>query len=98
VPAHGRAVVAGKLDEVEVVVDRDRAGQVGEEDQARLERPDQQRLALAVVGRDLTPELLDAGPDLPCGQVDLADALVSLGRYEASSRRYRCARRSMSRL
>jgi hypothetical protein len=78
-------------------MDRDRTGQVGEEREARLERPDEERLAVAIVRCDLPAELRDAGGDLPRGQVDLADRVVS-SRYEASSRRYRWARRSTSRL
>ena len=89
--------VARELDEVEMVVDGDRARQVGDEEEAPLERPDQQRLPSAVVGGDLLPELRDARADLLRGQVDLADPVVDAG-YEASSRRYRSARRSMSRL
>jgi len=97
VAAHRGAPVARELDEVQVVVDRDRAREVGDEQQAGLERPDDQRLALTVVGLDLAPELGYAGADLLRGQIDVADALVDRG-YEASSRRYRSARRSMSRL
>jgi hypothetical protein len=98
VAAHGRARVAGKLDEVEVVVNWNRAGEVGDEEQARLQRPDEQRLRAAVVGSDLQAEIRDAGADLIRGQVDVAETLVRRGDYEASSRRYRWARRSMSRL
>jgi hypothetical protein len=95
--AHGRARVAGQLDEVEMVMDPDRARQVGEEEQARLERPDEERLTPGVVRCDLAAELGDARADLLRGQVDVPDAIL-LRDYEASSRRYRCARRSMSRL
>jgi hypothetical protein len=95
--------VAGQLDEVDVVQDRDRACQVGEEDEARLQGGDQNRLSAVVVGRDLGAQLSDAERDLVGGEVDLADArVVAAGRpeirQEASFRPYRCPRRSMSRL
>jgi hypothetical protein len=92
----GVGAVARKLDEVERVEDRDRPRQVGDEDEARLERGDEQRLAALVVVRDLTAELPDARRELLAPEVNLPDR----GRqgYDASSRRYRCARRSMSRL
>jgi hypothetical protein len=67
--------VRNELDEIERVWDCDRARQVGEEDDARLQRRDQQRLAAVVVANDLAAELADAGADfLPC-EVDLADAV-----------------------
>jgi hypothetical protein len=98
--------VAGKLDEVDVVEDRDRARQVGEEDEARLQRCDEERLPALVVGGDLGTQLGDAGCDLLGGEVDLADARIAFDvrtgwlqiRQEASFRLYRCPRRSMSRL
>jgi hypothetical protein len=88
--------VARELDEVEPVRDPDRAGEVGEEDDARLQRRDEQRLAAVVVPRDLVSELPDACSQLPAREVDLPDRRRS--SYDASSRRYRCARRSTSRL
>ena len=77
-PDRGRAAglgrrVAGELDEVDVVQDRQRARQVGEEDEARLQRPDEQRLPALVVVGDLRAELGDACRDLIRGEVDLAD-------------------------
>ena len=75
----GRAV-AGELDEVERVRDRDRAREVGDERDARLERADEQRLAAGVVARDLGAELPHAGRDLARVEVDLADALVEAPR------------------
>jgi hypothetical protein len=95
VPAHDTARVSSELDEVEAVQDRQRAREVGEEDDARLQRSYEQRLASGVVGGDLGAELADADAQLGGGEVDLADALVGI---QASSRRYRCARRSTSRL
>jgi hypothetical protein len=90
----GAAAVARELDEVEAVQDRQRAGQVGEEDERRLQRADQQRLAAVVVVGDLGAELGDAGRELLGGEVDLADQEVQ----DARSRLKRCASRSMSRL
>ena len=58
----GAGRVARELDEVEAVVDPDRARQVGDEDDARLERRDEQRLAPFVVAGDLAAELADARP------------------------------------
>jgi hypothetical protein len=88
--------VAGELDEVDAVGDRDCAAEVGEEDEARLQQADEDRFAADVVGRDLTAELADARRDLLRRQVDGTDSLVQL--YDARSRWYRSARRSMSRL
>jgi hypothetical protein len=92
----GVGAVTRELDEVERVGDRDRPREVGDEDDARLERRDEQRLTALVVVGDLAAELADARGKLLAREVDLPDR----GRqgYDASSRRYRCARRSMSRL
>jgi hypothetical protein len=98
--------VAGKLDEVDVVEDRDRTRQVGEEDEARLQGRDEERLPALIVGGDLGAQLGDAGCDLLGREVDLADARIAFDvrtgwlrtRQEASFRPYRCPRRSMSRL
>jgi hypothetical protein len=62
------------------VHDRERARQVGEEDEARLQTADQDRLAARVVLADLLAELLDARTDLVGGEVDLADPSVEIGR------------------
>jgi hypothetical protein len=67
--------VAGQLEEVDRVRDRDRTREVGDEDEARLERGDEQRLAIGVVARDLTAELADARRELLSRQVDLADVV-----------------------
>jgi hypothetical protein len=53
VAAHLRAAVAGELDEVQVVRPGDGARQVGEEDEARLERADEEGLPAGVVAVDL---------------------------------------------
>jgi hypothetical protein len=76
VAAHLGAPVAGELDEVEPVEDRDGAGQVGEEDEARLQRADEDRLEARVVAADLGAELPDAGGERLGGEVDLPDPRV----------------------
>ena len=92
----GAGRVARELDEVETVVDRQCAGQVRDEDDARLERRDEERLPPFVVTRDLAPELTDTRPKLLAREVDLPEPRPR--SYDASSRWYRSARRSMSRL
>jgi len=92
------AAVAGQLDEVELVGDRDCARQVGNEDRARLERRDQDRVLAGVVARDLGAELANSLGDLGGREVDLADPRVGRGGQLASVSLYRWARRSMSRL
>src|SRR5712691_123908 len=99
VTAHLRAAVTGELDEVERVWDRDRPREIGDEDEARLQRADEDRLAAVVVARDLGAELVHARAELVSRQVDLADPRVR-GEisYEARSR-WKCwASRSRSRL
>jgi hypothetical protein len=58
----GAGRVARELDEIEAVVDRQCAGQVRDEDDARLERRDEQWLPPFVVTGDLAPELADTRP------------------------------------
>jgi hypothetical protein len=58
----GAGRVACELDEVEAVMDRQRAGQIRDEDNARLEGRDEQRLPPFVVTGDLAPELADPRP------------------------------------
>jgi hypothetical protein len=70
------AVVARQLDEVDLVLDRDRAREVGEEDEARLQQRDEQQVAVLVVARDLRAQLLDAAAQLVGAEEDLADARV----------------------
>jgi hypothetical protein len=96
VPAGRGSVVAGELDEVQLVDDRDRPGEVGDEDEARLQQPDQEKVAAGVVLRDLRAELGDPGTELPGREKDVPDCRISF--YEARSRRNRWASRSMSRL
>ena len=74
--AHGSGAVARELDEVEGVVDADRAREVGDERHAGLERADEQRLAVAVVAGDLGSERGHPRADLACVEIDLADAVV----------------------
>jgi hypothetical protein len=64
------------------VRDPDRPRQVGEEDRARLERCDEQRLEAVVVEGDRLPELGDTPRDLVAREVDVPDR-GSVG-YEAS--------------
>jgi hypothetical protein len=60
------------------VVDLDRAREIRDEDEARLQQPDEQRLTVGVVIRDLPAELADAGGDLLGAEIDLADPRVGL--------------------
>jgi hypothetical protein len=76
VAAGSRPGVAGELDEVEAMVDRQGAREVGDEDEARFERGDEQRLAPLVVMRELAAQLGDARRDLPGAEVGLADGGV----------------------
>jgi hypothetical protein len=55
------------------VRDAKRPREVGEKDDARLERRDEQRVPAAVRLGELTAELADASCDLLSGEVDLAD-------------------------
>jgi hypothetical protein len=61
------------------------AGEVDEEDRARLEWCDEQRLLPCVVGCDRRSQLRDACRDLLPGEVDLSDPAAVVPRlYEAS--------------
>jgi hypothetical protein len=60
---------------------RHRAGEIGEEDEARFERADEQRLAALVVAGDLRAELPDARGQLVCREVDLPDPGITV--YDA---------------
>jgi hypothetical protein len=55
------AVVARELDEVDRVGDRDRAREVGQEDEARLQQRDEQQVAAGVLAADFRAELADTG-------------------------------------
>jgi hypothetical protein len=82
-PAPG--AVARQFDEVDPVDDGERAREVGEEDEARLQAADQDRLAARVVLADLVAELSDPRRDLACGQVDLPDPPIGRRRREIRS-------------
>jgi hypothetical protein len=88
-------VVRGQLEEVELVRDGQRAGEVGQEDEARLERCDEERRLAFVVTGEVGAELADARVELLAPEVDVADAAR---RQLARSSLYRSARRVMSRL
>jgi hypothetical protein len=58
------------------VDDRQRAREIGDEDDCGLERGDEDRLEAVVVDGNLRAELLDPSLDLLPREVDLADPLV----------------------
>jgi hypothetical protein len=69
------------------VDDGHRAREVGQEDEARLQRPDEDRLAALVVAGNLLAELADAGAELVGREIDLADPRIRGGiLYDARSR------------
>ena len=70
----GAGCVARELEEVEPVGDAKGPAEVGDEDEARLQRRDQQRLAPVVVARQLAAELADARVQLLSREVDVAEA------------------------
>jgi hypothetical protein len=76
--------VSGQLDEVETVMCGQGAGEVADEWDARLQRADEQRLAVGVVEQDLRAQLADAPDDLVAVEEDLADALVVCVRTGAA--------------
>jgi hypothetical protein len=94
-PDAAAAAVSGELEEVQLVRDLERAREVGQEDEACLQRCDEDRVGVEIVTCDLRCELPDAAADLLAREVDLADAPR---RYDASSSLYRSASRAMSRL
>jgi hypothetical protein len=59
------------------VRDRDRAREVGDERDARLQRPDEQRLEVGVVAGNVGSELRDPDAQLVLVEVDLADPGVA---------------------
>jgi hypothetical protein len=85
VAARVGAVVAGELDEVDRVRDRDRAREVGQEDEARLQQRDEQQVAAGVLAGDLGAELADAVLQLLGREKDFA--YTGIGDYDARSRR-----------
>ena len=56
--------------------DRQGAREIGEEDGARLEWSDEQRLASGIGVGELHAELGDAASDLRTGQVDIPDGVA----------------------
>jgi hypothetical protein len=68
--------VTRQLDEVERVQDRERARQVADEGDRRLQRADEQRLEPVVVACDLRPDLADPRGELTGAEEDVADARV----------------------
>jgi hypothetical protein len=92
----GTRRVARELDEVEPMRDPERAREICDEDEARLQGRDEQRLTSVVVTCEVAAELADACLQLLAREVDLAEARAP--SYDASSSRYLSARRSMSRL
>jgi hypothetical protein len=74
VTARDGTAVAGELDEIELVYERDRTRQVGDEKQRTFERRDEQQIETGVVGGDLGTQFADARLDLLGGEVGLADA------------------------
>jgi hypothetical protein len=85
VAARVGAVVAGELDEVDRVGDRDRAREVGQEDEARLQQRDEQQVAALVLAGDVRAELVDPGVQLLGREKDLTDA--GIDSYDARSSR-----------
>ena len=69
----GRGAVARDRHEVDLARDRDRAHQVGHEEDRALEHADEQQLAAGVVGGDLRAELADARLQALLVDQDLAD-------------------------
>jgi hypothetical protein len=85
-PAGVGAVVARQLDEVDLVRDRYRTREVGQEDEARLQEGDQEQLAARVVLCDLRAELGDALSQLPGAEEDVPESGVAR-LYDARSSR-----------
>jgi hypothetical protein len=65
------------------VGDEEGSREVGQEDGARLERRDEQRLAFCIRVGELCAELADPATDLRTGQVDVPDG-VSIRRQGGS--------------
>lgn len=60
--------------------DRERSREVGQEDGARLERRNEQRIASCIRLGDLLAELADPSTDLRTGQVDIPDGVSFRGQ------------------
>jgi len=74
VTARDGTAVAGELDEIELVYERDRTRQVGDEKQRTFERRDEQQIETGVVRGDLGTQFADPRLNLLGGEVGLADA------------------------
>jgi hypothetical protein len=74
--AGAAARVRGQLEKVDRVRNRQRAREVGEEDGARLQRCDEQRLAAGVGVGELAAELRDAALDLAACEIDVPDRVA----------------------
>jgi hypothetical protein len=90
------AAVAGELEVVDRVVNRDRTREIHDERNACLERADEDRLATFVVGGDFCAELQYAASEVGSVEVDLADPGVERCQ-DALRRPYLAAMRSKSR-
>jgi hypothetical protein len=91
--------VARELDEIEMVVDGNGAGEVAEKRDAGLERADEQRLAPLVRACKLGTDLANPAANLVGFEEYLADPFVELGQCAQDAFRspYRAASRSKSR-
>jgi hypothetical protein len=69
----GTGGVARQLDEVDPVRDGERPGEVGEEDDARLQRGDEERLTAVVVAGDLPAEFPDTRLQLLAREVNVPE-------------------------
>jgi hypothetical protein len=73
----GACRVARELEEVEPVRDPKRPREIGDEDDARLQRGDEERLAAVIVACELAAELAYARLQLLAREVDLAEATAA---------------------
>ena len=71
--ASERGPVARERDEIELERERDRAREIGREDERTLQDADENRVATGVLAGDLAPESRDARGDFVPREVDLAD-------------------------
>jgi len=67
---------------------RDRPREVGKEDEAGLQRPDEDRLPAGVVAVDLGAELADARGEVGRRQIDLSYA--GIRRFYDARSRWKC--------
>jgi hypothetical protein len=74
----GPRAVSRQLDEFELVLPADRPRQIGEEDDARLQRRYEQQSAGRIVAPDLLRQLPDAPEDLLIAEVEVADPWVGV--------------------